>query len=153
MDDHAPIKTKERPMRTSFSVAKPSVWLGLAIFAGLLQPVWSAPRSPLPPWPERHLREWRFDEALQQYPPGQWPAVIEEADLVEGWSGYALRRQGTMAVPFLIPEIESTNRVNFTCGAGAIRFWFLHNWGSPSEGGTGPGGYARLIELVGGGGR
>ena len=83
------------------------------------------------------------------HPYDQRPAVIDSADLVESWSGYALRRQGVQVVPYVIPEHEATNRVNFTSDTGTIRFWFRPNWGSPSEGGTGPGSYARLIELVG----
>lgn len=107
------------------------------------------PRKPLPPLPEIRLRAWRFDDALRQYPADQAPAFIAEADLVESWSGYALRREGNSAMPFVIPEVELTNRVNFTCGTGTIRFWFHSTWGSASIHERGPGGYARLVELVG----
>ena len=107
------------------------------------------PRQPMPPLPEMHLRTWRFDDALRQYPNGQAPALIPEMDLVESWSGYALRREGNSAIPFVIPEVELTNRVNFTCGTGSIRVWFHSTWGSASVHARGPGGYARLVELVG----
>ena len=135
-------------MGTTVSVPHSTLCLALALAAGLAQHSLAAPRQPLPPWPEWHLRDWRFDEALTNYPNEQLPAVIEAADLVESWSGYALRRQGDQAAPFVISEHETTNRVNFAVGTGTIRFWFRPNWGSPSEGGSGPGNYARLIELI-----
>ena len=122
--------------------------LGTAVFLLLSVPAPAAPRPPLPPLPEMHLREWRFDNAFRQYPFGEAPPLIPEADLVESWSGYALRREGQRAVPFVVPETEPTNRVNFTCGTGTIRFWFRPNWGSASLDGRGPAGFARLVEMV-----
>jgi hypothetical protein len=129
----------------------------LALLAGLAlaavpllcpPPAQAVPRQPAPPWPEFHLQHWSFDEALRQYPFNAAPSAIPEASLVESWSGYALRRVGERVTPFVLPEFAATNQVNFTTGTGAIRFWFKPDWGSPDTGDRGPGGYARLLEIV-----
>ena len=110
-------------------------------------PVLGRPRPPLPPWPEFVLAHWTWDEALGQYPFGEAPAAIPDADLVESFSGYALRRAGAQAVPWLIPITSENGHTNFTTEVGTIRFWFQPDWSSASRGGSGPGGYARLLEV------
>ena len=123
--------------------------INLYFFAvGGLPPAHALPRQPVPPLPEWSLAAWRFDEALRQYPFKTAPAALPEASLVESWSGYALQRAGERVTPWVVPEFASTHRLNFTTDTGAIRFWFKPAWGSPAAGERGPGGYARLLELV-----
>ena len=42
--------------------------------------------------------------------------------------------------------LESDGTTNLTVDTGTVMFWFAPNWSSVSLGGTGPGGYARLLE-------
>ena len=103
------------------------------------------PRPPLPPLPEFALLLSRagFDEpfwARTEKPESFHPAY---SDLVDGWSGYALRRSGLVVTPFVVPALDEAGHTNVACASGAVRFWFKPDWSS----GLGPGGAARLIEL------
>jgi hypothetical protein len=84
-----------------------------------------------------------FDEpfwARSVKPEALHPAYI---DLVDGWSGYALRRAGMAVTPFIVSALDEAGHTNVACASGAVRFWFRPDWSS----GMGPGGNTRLIEL------
>ena len=134
-------------MKTAFLVGRAGCWLACALAVGWIPELWATPRQPLPPLPEFVLARWTWDEALRQYPFGQAPAEIPEADLVESWSGYALRRAGAFGIPFAIPKVDDNGRTNFTSEVGTIRFWFKPDWASASLGGTGPGNHGRWLEM------
>lgn len=108
------------------------------------------PRPPLPPFPELAPLVFRadFDEPFwtrKVKPVALHPAY---ADLVESWSGYALRRAGKGVTPFLVPALDELGRTNISTAAGAVRFWFQPEWASASFAqGGGPGAEARLVEL------
>ncbi len=72
-----------------------------------------------------------------------------DGDLVESWSGYALRRSGLGFTAQVIPALESSGHTNLTGGSGSIRFWFKPYWSSVAiTNGSGPGAEARLLELL-----
>lgn len=130
------------------------LWGIFALICLWLAPALSSarPRPPLPPLPEFGPVLYRagFDEpywARLQKPEAFHPAYV---DLVESWSGYALRRAGAGVSPFAVPALDASGRTNVACASGAVRFWFKPEWSSATlPGGMAPGGEARLIELVG----
>lgn len=123
------------------------------LFAAILFKVPHAlaePRSELPPWPEQTLGIWGFNEALTPYAPTRVAVGAESAQTVESWSGYSLTRNWQAVTPVAVPVTDSHGgKPNFTTAQGTIRVWFCPDWSSASLEGKGPGGYARLIELVG----
>jgi hypothetical protein len=123
---------------------------GLLAFAGLTTAMWvnAAPRPAWPPWPEPTLALYRFDE-VDWHPPLLPPAIgFDSASVQESWSEYALVRDGLSIAPVAVPVIDSTGRRTLAPDSGAVRFWFSPAWSSVEQGGKGPGGYARLLELV-----
>jgi hypothetical protein len=108
----------------------------------------AAPRDPWPPLPEyvQGLYQQTFDVAYD-YGSTNAQVVANGYTFDESWSGYALRRDGSVT-PFLIPAVDSSGCTNLTCNAGAIRFWFQPDWTSASlSGGSGPGSAAVLAEI------
>src|SRR6266568_5150862 len=107
------------------------------------------PRPPTPPWPEQTLRIFGFDSPYWTVP---WTAATfneGNATLVESWSGYALLRDAKSTVePVTVPFAGPDGKPNFTAERGAIRFWFCPQWSGSDQGGEGPGGFARMLELV-----
>jgi hypothetical protein len=115
---------------------------------GYVQVANAAPRPAWPPWPEPTLALYRFDE-VDWHPPLLPPAIgFENASVQESWSEYALVRDGLSIAPVAVPVIDSTGRRTLAPDSGAVRFWFSPAWSSVEQGGKGPGGYARLLELV-----
>jgi hypothetical protein len=112
------------------------------------QPAKAEPRPAWPPFPESTLAIYRFND-LDWHPPMLPPAIgFENAMVQEGWSEYALVRDGFSVGPVAVATLDATGRKTFSPGTGAVRFWFQPNWSSAMQGGAGPGGYARLLELV-----
>lgn len=108
------------------------------------------PRPPLPPFPELAplLSRADFDEPFWTRTVKPDSLHLAYADLVESWSGYALRRAGQGVTPFLVPALDEFGRTNISTAAGAVRFWFKPEWASASFAqGGGPGAEARLLEL------
>jgi hypothetical protein len=108
----------------------------------------ATPRPAWPPWPEPTLALYRFDE-VDWHAPMLPPAIgFENALVQESWSEYALIRDGLSIGPVAVPVIDSAGRRTLAHSSGAVRFWFSPDWSSVQAGGKGPGGYARLLELV-----
>jgi hypothetical protein len=109
------------------------------------------PRPALPPLPERCLLSLRFNETNwwgDLHPP---PLVFDNIQLVESWSGYALRAGAKQASRLQYPtaaidEKTGQARTNLNLAIGSLRFWFSPDWTSASLGGTGPGVFGRLVE-------
>lgn len=99
------------------------------------------PRDPLPPYPESKLFSESFDQAFYFFGARSAPTEVPELDLVESWSGYCLRRQGTSVIPFVIPGVQTNGRPSIQIDQGMIRFWF-----QPSR--IPPGDYAVLLQLT-----
>ena len=51
------------------------------------QPAKAAPRGPVPPWPEKSLATFGWDEAYWFIPARQRAIGAEQADVAESWSG------------------------------------------------------------------
>lgn len=68
-------------MSRSFAVA---IVVLCAIFAS------AEPRPPLPPWPERALNAWRFNDAAEFGAARTAPLDFQNVFSVESWSGYSL---------------------------------------------------------------
>ncbi len=126
------------------------LWLALASLTAWTTAAQAKPRPPLPPFPELAPLLFRadFDEPFWTRtvkPDALHPAY---ADLVESWSGYALRRAGQGVTPFLVSALDEFGRTNISTTVGAVRFWFKPDWQSASFAqGGGPGAEARLIEF------
>lgn len=126
------------------------VWALLALALLSTVPLATArPRPILPPVPEIGGPA-SFHEGFD------WVSGTTNAEVVisgygtlkESWSGYALQRSGTVT-PFIVPAINAQNYTNWASQAeSAVRLWFMPYWVSQSEGGSGPGTVARLVELV-----
>lgn len=110
----------------------------------------AAPRQPQPPWPEATLRIYSFDSPYWLVPWNELALYEEQAGLKEGWSGYSLVRDGFVTTPVVIPFEPDAKRPSFATGTGAVRFWISTSWSTASKetGGSGPGRWARLVELV-----
>jgi len=109
------------------------------------------PRPPMPPAPElsgRLLYRETFDWAWTLGLSGQSWVLPPWGVLCASWSGLALQRTGVVP-PFLVPGVEASGQTNVASqGPGALRFWFTPGWASRSAGGSGPGRWVVLAELV-----
>lgn len=119
--------------------------LGLTALTTLAEP-----RPPWPPWPEQTLSIFGFDEGYETVSFHPSAFGMESASVCASWSGNALIRDSLSIVPVAIPVVDAkSGRKNVALDNGTIRFWFSPDWSSANAGGKGPGGYARLLELVG----
>jgi hypothetical protein len=123
----------------------------VGLFQALATPfTTAAPRVPLP-LPSDALVYFGWDTPYFLVPLNA-PAINEEiAVRPESWSGYSLLRDAASSTaPVAIPVCDVNGRTNFTSAQGAIRFWLCPTWTTVSKGGggTGPGHFARLLELV-----
>lgn len=122
--------------------------LCIALLANLPSAL-AEPRDALPPWPEQTLGIWSFNNGPIPMSASRFAVGADTAILAESWSGYALTRDAFTVSPVAIPPVDPYfHKTNFTTAQGTIRFWYCPNWSSAGVGGGGPGGYARLLELV-----
>jgi hypothetical protein len=106
------------------------------------------PRPPLPPYPERALKSWRFDDDLWRTNAATAPLAAINLSFVESWSGHALRMAGSEPAILALAEQGRDGRLNAPMnGPATIRWWFSPEWTSASAGGTGPKAAARLLEV------
>lgn len=106
------------------------------------------PRPPIPPYPEAKLSAFSFDQAYFQFGATSAPETVDGTDLVESFSGYALRREGSTVTPFLMPVLRQDGKPNFNLDRGTIRFWYRPNF-TTSQGQQGPlQSHPRLLELA-----
>jgi hypothetical protein len=130
-------------------------WVAIAI-TSLVQLLFSptvlaAPRVPQPPWPQASLNTFGWDSPYSKVPLRKVALNEDAATYQESWSGFALVRDGlTTLSPVIIPATGSETRPNVAVARGAVRFWFAPDWSAATanSGGTGPGHYAQLLELV-----
>lgn len=129
-----------------------SFWLRIIVLAAFTIHHLSiaAPRLPQPPWPQPALRIYGFDAAYWQAPWSATALYEAEGTFAESWTGYSLVRDGFGLTPVVVPVEADGQRPTFALGTGAVRFWISTSWstaGKESEG-TGPGRWARLLEMV-----
>ena len=108
------------------------------------------PRPPLPPLPELAplLLMIDFDEPYWRGIRDAALVDIDEGQLIESWSGYALVRSGAKLKPFVVPAVAD-GRANLATASGAVRLWFKPHWSSASlPNGTGPGAEAVIADMI-----
>jgi hypothetical protein len=106
------------------------------------------PRPPGVPFPESELKGWRFDIPDYVNAEDMGAHIATNLWLADSWSGYALdmRAEGSL---LQTPAMRNTNHANVAKSVGTIRLWYSPiTWASASVGGTGPGDWATLFELV-----
>lgn len=111
----------------------------------------AAPRIPQPPWPQASLNTFGWDSPYSTVPLRHIALNEDTASYQESWSGYALVRDTlTTSSPVIIPAVGTEARPNVAPAHGAVRFWLSPDWTSAATNSsdTGPGHYARLLELV-----
>lgn len=134
-------------MNTRRGIGRVFGWAVLALVFHLQwQPAIARPRPAMPPYPERVLGYWRFDDtnlvSLASSSGFQHNVV-----LVEGWSGYALSMEGRTSRLFALPTVAESGKTNLSATVGTIRFWFRPSWSSSSVDGKGPKQAGRLLEM------
>lgn len=124
-----------------------SLILALGCAALLRFDVQAGPRPPLPPFPEVVLKGLTFDEGWYL---NRAEDVIASpfGVLAASWSGFALDRDVLILSPFILPGTTPTGKPQLPAGSGSLRVWFSPSWTSAGAGGSGPGHFARLLEMV-----
>ncbi|MCI0746639.1 MAG: hypothetical protein L0Y58_14660 [Verrucomicrobia subdivision 3 bacterium] len=121
------------------------VWYGIKLI--LTGTTFAEPRPPLPPFPERQLYSWRFDDPDWIIKPSSNALIAENLAFAESWSGYALNMNVRPAPLLVLPMLSGSPKPNLTANVGTVRFWFAPAWASASVGGRGPGDWARLLDI------
>ncbi len=121
---------------------KKVTWLTPLFLLQIITPyvVFAAPRPLSPPWPSLGaLHREGFDQPYG-FATNQ---LIDPTVWTEGWSGYALQRQGKQVRPWAVPMVVS-NSFQVEPERGAIRLWYRPDFDS----GAGPGQPATLLSLA-----
>src|SRR2546423_8130528 len=100
---------------------------------------------PEPP-PFRWLSTWKFNDTNFLSYDGYGPRASFGVQSIESFSGNAVKISGASAL-LAYNEVEDQGPTNITCDNGMIEMWLRPDWASADIGGSGPGTYARLIEL------
>lgn len=95
----------------------------ISMLIGFSPAAHTAPRQPLPPWPERALARWGFDNDLLRVPIGNAALGLAGSSRVESWSGYALRREAGTVTPVAIPALAGAGaHPHLALDTGTVRF-------------------------------
>jgi hypothetical protein len=101
----------------------------------------------LPPVMGRTINRWGFNDtnwlSLRRFP----PLAFTNIAAVPSWNGCALQVDSAAPAFLKYREIETNGFENIRCDVGGLQFWTQPNWSSTNLGGTGPGTWARFIEL------
>jgi hypothetical protein len=107
--------------------------------------------QPLPPGitnPPPCLNSWSFDDTNAWASDFGYVPVsftnLSASDLGEFW---AMVVDSTNAAWVQYNVLEADGTTNLTVDQGSVLFWFAPNWSGTNEGGTGPGGWGRLLEV------
>jgi hypothetical protein len=98
------------------------------------------------PW-YRQLNEWHFNEYRLYTVNTDAPQVEVGFTLTPDWDTNALRLTGDQYALVQYPVVEPNGRTNVTFDFGSARFYYRPLWSSTNLNGTGPGHYARLLEV------
>ena len=66
---------------------------------------------------------------------------------IPSWDTNAVLIDSTNAAILKYRDVETNGNANINLRSGTVRFWFKPDWSSVDQGGTGPGGNGRLIEM------
>ncbi len=121
-------------------------FLILCLFSGRI-PAQSGPA--LPPLPLGYpLDWWKFDDTNWLTTIGYAPISFTNLALVPDWDNNAVQVDTTNSPAWLqYAVVEPDGHTNLPLIYGSVRFWFLPNWSSTNQGGTGPGVWSRLIDV------
>jgi len=94
------------------------------------------------------LDSWSFSDTNWLSDFGYWPQNFYNISNVPGGNGNTLLLDSTNAAllnyPITYPDYYHTN---LTLNQGSLTLWFRPSWSSADQGGIGPGGSGRLIEV------
>ena len=130
-------------MKTNRQATIRTVLLSLGLLWA--SPTQARPRPASPPYPEKHLSAWRFDSTNLQSAAWSNLVAVENLELAESWSGYALNMAGAGPRRLAIPAV-ACGRTNLALRAGAVRLWFAPNWSASATGSDHPADGGRLLE-------
>src|SRR2546425_11337656 len=100
-----------------------------------------------PPRSGRLLNFWRFDDTNYTSLRGHIPKASYGPQITPSWNSNAVRIVGTGPALLEYRSLETDGITNVQCFNGSMWFWFRPLWTSAGLGGTGPGGFGRLVEL------
>ena len=115
----------------------------LLMALGLATPLRAA--APLP-WHQK-LNEWRFDDYHLPTVYTGAPQAAFGFTLAPSWNTNALRLAGHDGALVQYPIFRMGGRTNLICDLGTVRFYYRPLWTSTTLGGSGPGDYARFLEV------
>ena len=95
------------------------------------------------------LGHWCFDNTNTWVgDDGQLPLAASNIVGVVSWNTNAVRMDSANPAILTYRDVEiASGKANIILHDGTVRFWFKPDWSSTNIGGTGPGGYGRLIEM------
>ena len=94
------------------------------------------------------LGSWSFDNTTSWIgDQGQLPLLATNIVSVPSWSTNAVQIDTNKFVLLSYRDVETNGDANINLRNGTVCFWFRPDWSSTDQGGTGPGGYGRLIEM------
>jgi hypothetical protein len=94
------------------------------------------------------LSHWRFDDATWTSVGGGLPVNAVSLSNPSSWSGKSLKVDSPAPANLKYRDVEPDGTANINCRNGTVRFWFRPSWSlAASFGGSGPGHWARLIEM------
>ena len=94
------------------------------------------------------LAHWTFDAPSLRSTAGDFPLFEENNSLaVPGIAGRALDIRPDVGSRLTLPDLNADGSANINLRHGTIRFWIKPDWSSANQSGTGPGSWARMIEV------
>jgi hypothetical protein len=94
------------------------------------------------------LASWHFETTNWFGDQGQVPIQETDLQLASGVEGNAVQIAHAGS-DLAYNVVESNRNTNLALWNGSIRFWFMPNWSSADQGGTGPGAWAPLFDAYG----
>jgi hypothetical protein len=140
-----PDRSPGKPQRTNV--------VFLVLVLTLLVPFWQAlgtgvpnPEDPAPT--NIVLNAWSFEDTTNWLSDlGNPPVSFTNLSVSYLGSGLSLVVDSANPAWLQYRVVESNGTTNLTVDNGSVMFWFAPNWASTNQGGTGPGDWARLIEV------
>ncbi len=101
-----------------------------------------------PPLPTlRMLNLWAFHPTNLSAGFSALPLLATNVERVASWSDEALQIDSAQTAWLRYRESETNGHANLLCTNGTVLFWFKPNWSGTNAGGSGPGTWARFLEV------
>ena len=78
---------------------------------------------------------------------GSPPLTVSNVFLLPSWESNAVHIASAEPAVLRYRETQTNGYPNILCDQGTVYFWFQPDWSSTNLGGTGPGSWARFVEL------